>query len=92
MKEDSLVFAYHNGKPVGFIMWYPDWNELAAPGEAFGTKHFFLNLLKGKSIRTGKVMEYGVPVFRTSDGTYKTRLRLNEKTGMRTDGNFLDTR
>lgn len=60
MKEDSLVFAYHNGKPVGFIMWYPDWNELAAPGEAFGTKHFFLNLLKGKSIRTGKVMEYGV--------------------------------
>ena len=65
MKEDSLVFAYHNGKPVGFIMWYPDWNELAAPGEAFGTKHFFLNLLKGKSIRTGKVMEYrssGLPM------------------------------
>ena len=60
MKEDSLIFAFHDGKPVGFIMWYPDWNELAAPGEIFGTKHFFLNILKGKNISTGKVMEYGV--------------------------------
>lgn len=60
MKEDSLFFAFKDGKPVGFILWYPDYNELAKPGELFGTKHFFLNKLKGKNIRTAKVMEWGV--------------------------------
>ena len=60
MKEDSLIFAFRDGKPVGFIMWYPDYNELAEAGEIFGTKHFFRNLVRGKKIRTAKVMEYGV--------------------------------
>jgi len=60
MKEDSLIFAFRDGKPVGFIMWYPDYNELAGAGEIFGTKHFFRNLFRGRSIRTAKVMEYGV--------------------------------
>ena len=60
MKEDSLIFAFKDGKPVGFIMWYPDYNELAERGEIFGTKHFFRNLLRGNRIKTAKVMEYGV--------------------------------
>ncbi len=60
MKEDSLIFAFMNGEPAGFIMWYPDFNELAEPGEAFGGKHFFKNLVDNKKIRTAKVMEYGV--------------------------------
>jgi GNAT superfamily N-acetyltransferase len=60
MKEDSLIFAYHKGKPVAFIMWYPDYNLLAKPGEIFGAKHYFLNKLCGNKIRTAKVMEYGV--------------------------------
>ncbi|MBE5870743.1 MAG: hypothetical protein E7294_05745 [Lachnospiraceae bacterium] len=60
MKEDSLIFAFHGEKPVGFVMWYPDFNELAGPGEAFGAKHFFKNLAVGRRITTGKIMEYGV--------------------------------
>ncbi len=60
MKEDSLIFAFKDEEPVGFIMWYPDFNELAARGESFGTKHFFKNVIAGKKIRTAKVMEYGV--------------------------------
>lgn len=60
MKEDSLVFAFDKDKPVGFIMWYPDFNELAKPGEAFGTKHFLKNLLYNKKIETAKIMEFGV--------------------------------
>lgn len=60
MKEDSLIFAFKDDEPVGFIMWYPDFNELSARGEAFGTKHFFKNMIAGKKIRTAKVMEYGV--------------------------------
>lgn len=60
MKEDSLIFAYYGEEPVGFIMWYPDFNELAKCGELFGAKHFFKNLLMNRCIRTAKVMEFGV--------------------------------
>jgi len=60
MQEDSLIFAFRNGEPVAFIMWYPDFNELAKPGEAFGLKHFFRNLIGGRKITAAKVMEFGV--------------------------------
>ncbi len=60
MKEDSLIFAFDGKKPVAFIMWYPDFNELAESGEAFGAKHYIKNIFKGKKISTAKVMEYGV--------------------------------
>lgn len=60
MKEDSLIFAYDGEKPIGFVMWYPDYNELLAPGESFGVKDFFRNLVCGRKIKTVKVMEFGV--------------------------------
>lgn len=58
MKEDSVIFAFHNGEPAGFVMWYPDFNELAKPGEIFGAKHFFRKF--GRTFKTGKLMEFGV--------------------------------
>jgi len=60
MKEDSLIYAFKDGKPVGFLLWYPDYNELARVGEVFGTPHFFRNLFHNRKIRTAKLMEYGV--------------------------------
>lgn len=60
MKEDSLIFAFDKDKPVAFIMWYPDFNELADGGDIFGAKHFFVNIFHSKKIRTAKIMEYGV--------------------------------
>lgn len=60
MKEDSLIFAYDGEEPVAFIMWYPDYNELAKPGEAFGAKHFIRKILCKNKLETAKVMEYGV--------------------------------
>ena len=60
MKEDSLIFAFYNGEPAGFIMWYPDFNELAKSGERFGAKHYIRNLLEMKKIKTAKIMEFGV--------------------------------
>lgn len=60
MKEDSLIFAFHNDKPVGFILWYPDYNELIKNGGVFGVKEFFKNLFMNKKIKTAKLMEYGV--------------------------------
>lgn len=60
MKEDSLIFAFDHDKPVGFILWYPDFNELAKKGEIFGAKHFVKNIFLNRKIRTAKIMEYGV--------------------------------
>lgn len=60
MKEDSLIFAFQNGEPAGFIMWYPDYNELAKSGEVFGAKHFVKNVFMNKKIKTAKIMEFGV--------------------------------
>lgn len=60
MKEDSLIFAFKDNVPVAFVMWYPDFNELASKGEVFGTKHFFINKFRNKKIKTAKVMEFGV--------------------------------
>lgn len=60
MKEDSLVFAFDGDMPIGFLMWYPDFNELVKPGDYFGAKHFFKNKLSGSRIKKIKVMEYGV--------------------------------
>ena len=59
MKEDSLIFAFHNDKPIGFVLWYPDFNELIKNGGFFGVKEFFKNIFLNKKIETAKVMEYG---------------------------------
>lgn len=60
MKEDSLIFAFEGETPVGFIMWYPDFNELGKQGDIFGAKHFFKNIFFGSWIQTAKIMEYGI--------------------------------
>lgn len=60
MKEDSLIFAFKGDRPVGFILWYPDFNELGKKGVIFGVKHFFKNIFLNKNIETGKIMEFGV--------------------------------
>ena len=39
LKEENLLFAEENGRPVGFLLWYPDFNQLVGPGEAFGPRH-----------------------------------------------------
>lgn len=60
MKEDSLIFAFEGDIPVGFIMWYPDFNELGKKGDIFGAKHFIKNIFWGHRIKTAKIMEYGI--------------------------------
>lgn len=60
MKEDSLIFAFQGDQPVGFIMWYPDFNELGKRGDIFGAKHFIKNIFGGSRIKTAKIMEYGI--------------------------------
>ncbi len=39
LKDENLLFAEDAGRPVGFLLWYPDFNQLVGSGEAFGLRH-----------------------------------------------------
>ncbi len=39
LKEENLIIAEENGRPVGFLLWYPDFNELVSAGETLGLTH-----------------------------------------------------
>jgi GNAT superfamily N-acetyltransferase len=60
IKEENLLFLEHNGKAVGFMLWYPDFNELIKPGQALGVKTFIKNKLFGYRIKKFKLVEMGV--------------------------------
>ena len=60
IKPDSLIFAFKDDKPVAFIMWYPDFNELVKEGEAFGTKTVIKNFFLNKKIKKAKIVEIGI--------------------------------
>ena len=44
----------------GFIIWYPDFNELVTQNESFGIKTYIKNLFFNKKIKKGKLVEIGV--------------------------------
>ncbi len=36
LREENFLVAEHHGRPVGFLLWYPDFNEWVAPGKTVG--------------------------------------------------------
>ncbi len=38
LKEENLLFAEEDGVPVGFLLWYPDYNQLVPAGRPLGIK------------------------------------------------------
>lgn len=49
LDASNLIFAEKNGQPVGFLLWYPDYNELLGPGEALGIKSLLRYRLRAPS-------------------------------------------
>jgi GNAT superfamily N-acetyltransferase len=39
IKEENLLFAEKDGKPIGFFLWYPDFNQLLKGHQHLGIKH-----------------------------------------------------
>jgi hypothetical protein len=39
IKEENLLFAEKDGKPIGFFLWYPDFNQLLKGHQQLGLKH-----------------------------------------------------
>jgi len=60
MKPENLVFVEKNGVPVGFMLWYPDFNQVMNSSETVGLMTVIKNKLYGKNIDTFKIVEMGV--------------------------------
>ncbi len=59
MKEENLIFAEENGQPVGFLLWYPDFNELVKGDEPLGLRHVLRYHLRNP-IKTVRLTEIAV--------------------------------
>lgn len=43
LKPNNLLIAELDGMPVGYLLWYPDFNELIRPGKAIGLNAYLRN-------------------------------------------------
>jgi len=39
IKEENLLFAERAGEPIGFFLWYPDFNQLVKGDQRLGIRH-----------------------------------------------------
>jgi hypothetical protein len=60
IKEENLIFAEKDGQPIGFMLWYPDFNELIPEGKSIGVPTFIKNKLFSNKISKFKIVEIGV--------------------------------
>jgi len=60
LKEENLLFLEYEGNPIGFLLWYPDFNELIKAGETIGIKTVIKNKLFSQKIKRYKIVELGV--------------------------------
>ena len=59
LRKSNLLFIKEGALDIGYILWYPDYNEFVRPGKSFGLPEFASCILKGgpKSV---KVVEIGL--------------------------------
>lgn len=60
LKSENLLFVEKDGIPVGFMLWYPDFNQIMKKGETVGLRTVIKNKLFYKKIKTFKIVEMGV--------------------------------
>ena len=60
LNNNNLIFAKQDGEDIGFILWYPDYNELVPNGKGASVNTFIRYKMLGKQPKTAKVVEIGV--------------------------------
>ena len=60
IKEENLLIAEKDGEPIGFMLWYPDFNQLIPPGGVMGLGTFLRNKFMSEKINKFKLVEIGV--------------------------------
>ena len=56
----NLLFVYHGEEPVGFLLWYPDFNQIVKPGKGVGIGTVLKQRLLPGSIDTLRIAEFGI--------------------------------
>ncbi len=84
LREEHLLFAEKDGKPVGFLLWYPDFNSMVGPGREIGLRHLLRYHLTNP-LRTIRLAEIALlPEYRQSPAMavmLQKSLPVLEKTG-----------
>lgn len=60
LNEENLLIAECDGRPVAFVLWYPDFHELLRPGETLGLMALLRYRLLKRSMSRLKIAEIGV--------------------------------
>ncbi|PAB60255.1 hypothetical protein [Anaeromicrobium sediminis] len=60
LKEENLLFVEYKEKPVGFMLWYPDYHELMNVNDNLGIKTVIKNKLFSNKIKKFKIVEMGI--------------------------------
>ncbi len=61
LSGENLIIAEKDGEPVGLLLWYPDFNQLVAPGQCLGISTLIkLKLGGGRRIDRFKIADIAV--------------------------------
>lgn len=60
LENNNLIFAKQDGKDIGFVLWYPDFNELVSVGKGASVRTYIMYKILKKRPKTAKVVEIGV--------------------------------
>lgn len=60
LREENLLIVEDGGIPIGFMLWYPDFNELIPAHGAIGLSTVIRNRLCPRSIKKMKIVELGI--------------------------------
>jgi len=93
LRNENLIFVERDGEPVGFLLWYPDFNELVGPRAGLGRLAALRYRLRNP-IRTVRLAEIAVlPECRSGLAVAALKMHLAailEATGYRTtEGGFI---
>jgi hypothetical protein len=66
LRPEHFLFAEKDGKPIGFLLWYPDFNSMVGPGREIGLYHL-LRYHISNPLRTVRLAEVALlPEYRRS--------------------------
>lgn len=60
IKGENLLIAEKKGDPLGFLLWYPDFNQLIPPGKGMGLRTLVKNKLWGRNIDRLRISEIAI--------------------------------
>ncbi|MBP1711504.1 MAG: hypothetical protein H6Q49_1706 [Deltaproteobacteria bacterium] len=65
LNANNLIFAKKDGEDIGFVLWYPDFNQLVPVGGTAGVLTFIRYKVLRQIPRRGKLVEIGlIPKFK----------------------------